>query len=116
MEERVLIEDAFRARTISVICSTSTLAAGLLSPLSPRFFSAILGLNPCPGVNLPARRVIIRSYKMGNRPLTSKEYRQMSGRAGRVRLSSLRLARHATLTLLGRHRRPRRVHPYRLNV
>ncbi|TGC10562.1 ATP-dependent DNA helicase [Methanolobus halotolerans] len=67
---RKLVEDGFRANIIKVICSTPTLAAGL---------------------NLPARRVIIRSYKrfdpnFGMQPIPVLEYKQMAGRAGRPHL------------------------------
>ncbi|MBP2030510.1 helicase [Methanohalophilus levihalophilus] len=67
---RKIVEDAFRANRILMIASTPTLAAGL---------------------NLPARRVIIRSYKrydtnMGMQPIPVLEYKQMAGRAGRPHL------------------------------
>ncbi|MBN2109596.1 MAG: ATP-dependent DNA helicase [Methanosarcinaceae archaeon] len=67
---RKLVEDGFRENKIKVICSTPTLAAGL---------------------NLPARRVIIRSYKrfdpnFGMQPIPVLEYKQMAGRAGRPHL------------------------------
>ncbi|MDK2892119.1 ATP-dependent DNA helicase [Methanohalophilus sp.] len=67
---RKIVEDAFRANQILMIVSTPTLAAGL---------------------NLPARRVIIRSYKrydtnMGMQPIPVLEYKQMAGRAGRPHL------------------------------
>lgn len=67
---RELVENGFRAGKIKLISSTPTLAAGL---------------------NLPARRVIIRSYRRyssedGMQPIPVIEYKQMAGRAGRPRL------------------------------
>jgi helicase len=66
-EQRRLVEQGFRENKIKVIASTPTLAAGL---------------------NLPARRVLIKSYKRyeygsGMVPIPVIEYRQMAGRAGR---------------------------------
>jgi helicase len=66
-EQRSLVEQGFRDNKIRVIASTPTLAAGL---------------------NLPARRVLIKSYKRyeygsGMVPIPVIEYRQMAGRAGR---------------------------------
>ncbi|MDD1749769.1 MAG: ATP-dependent DNA helicase [Methanothrix sp.] len=66
-EQRRLVEQGFRDNKIKVIASTPTLAAGL---------------------NLPARRVLIKSYKRyeygrGMMPIPVIEYRQMAGRAGR---------------------------------
>ena len=66
-EQRRLVEQGFRDSRIKVIASTPTLAAGL---------------------NLPARRVLIKSYKRyeygkGMAPIPVIEYRQMAGRAGR---------------------------------
>lgn len=66
-EQRAIVENGFRSGEIKVIASTPTLAAGL---------------------NLPARRVLIRSYKRyeGARGMVAipvMEYRQMAGRAGR---------------------------------
>lgn len=68
-KQRRIIETAFRARKLKVLCATPTLAAG---------------------VNTPARRVIIRDlmrFEMGkgNRPLPVMEVQQMMGRAGRPR-------------------------------
>ncbi|HJJ33100.1 MAG TPA: ATP-dependent DNA helicase [Methanocorpusculum sp.] len=67
---RVAVEEGFRKGDILVISSTPTLAAGL---------------------NLPARRVIIRDYQrydahLGMNPIPVMEYRQMAGRAGRPHL------------------------------
>jgi helicase len=67
---RELVEGGFREGKIRLISSTPTLAAGL---------------------NLPARRVIIRSYRRyssesGMQPIPVLEYKQMAGRAGRPRL------------------------------
>lgn len=66
-EQRALVEENFRAGKIKVICSTTTLGAGL---------------------DLPAFRVIIKDLKrfnggwgMSNIPVL--EYEQMAGRAGR---------------------------------
>jgi ATP-dependent DNA helicase len=69
-EERGVVEEGFRKGLIKCISSTPTLAAGL---------------------NLPARRVIIRDYLRftageGMQPIPASEYHQMAGRAGRPRL------------------------------
>ena len=66
-EHRRSVERAFKAGSIKILCATPTLAAG---------------------VNLPARTVVIGSYKRfvagyGMYPITVLEYKQMSGRAGR---------------------------------
>ncbi|XVH32789.1 ATP-dependent DNA helicase [Haloferacaceae archaeon DSL9] len=67
-EHRKLVEDAFRARLLKVICATPTLAAG---------------------VNTPSRRVIVRDWRRydgsfgGMKPLDVLEVHQMFGRAGR---------------------------------
>lgn len=68
--ERSIVEEGFRKGQIKCISSTPTLAAGL---------------------NLPARRVIIRDYLRfsageGMQPIPASEYHQMAGRAGRPRL------------------------------
>ena len=65
--ERATVEDCFKKHALKVIVATPTLAAG---------------------VNLPARRVIVRDYRRfeedtGNRPIPILEYKQMAGRAGR---------------------------------
>lgn len=66
-EQRKLVENNFKANLIKAICSTPTLAAG---------------------VNLPARRVIMRDYKrfesgLGSSFIPVSEYKQCAGRAGR---------------------------------
>jgi len=66
-QERALVEDLFKGNLLKVVVATPTLAAG---------------------VNLPARRVIIRDYRrfeesLGNYPIPVLEYKQMAGRAGR---------------------------------
>jgi helicase len=71
--QRKIIEDSFRNGNIKVIAATPTLAFG---------------------VNLPARMVIINSYKRyepgyGYYPIRVLEYKQMIGRAGRPKYDKI---------------------------
>lgn len=63
MDERDIIEGAFRSGALRVLIATSTLSSG---------------------VNLPAQRVIIRTPLFHGKPIDSLTYRQMIGRAGRM--------------------------------
>jgi helicase len=65
--QRRLVEEAFRGNLIKILSATPTLAAG---------------------VNLPARRVVVRDYtrydvNLGRVPIPVLEYKQFAGRAGR---------------------------------
>ena len=68
MEERRGVEVAYRAGALLVLTATSTLAAG---------------------VNLPARRVILRSLWQGIGNVPRAQYLQMVGRAGRAGQSAV---------------------------
>lgn len=67
IDEKSYIEDAYKGKSINILFCTTTLAAG---------------------VNLPANTVIITSTKLGNENLSSLDYKQMIGRAGRLGYSS----------------------------
>ncbi len=65
-KQREIVEGLFRSGLLKIVCSTPTLAAG---------------------INMPAYRVVIPSlYRytvFGNQRIPVREYKQMSGRAGR---------------------------------
>lgn len=67
MDERDIIEGCFKNGTLRVLVATTTLSSG---------------------VNLPARRVIVRSPTFQGRSIDILSYRQMIGRAGRMGVDS----------------------------
>ncbi|EDQ89819.1 uncharacterized protein MONBRDRAFT_16697 [Monosiga brevicollis MX1] len=66
LEDRALVEAAYRRNLVDALFCTTTLAAG---------------------VNLPARTVILKDLQTGMRRVTKGDYQQMIGRAGRTGLA-----------------------------
>ncbi|KAK9835774.1 hypothetical protein WJX74_007629 [Apatococcus lobatus] len=64
-EERRIVEEGYRAGALLILMATSTVAAG---------------------VNLPAKRVILRNLRQGPVEVSRAQYLQMVGRAGRAGL------------------------------
>lgn len=83
-DERKLIQDAFLEGTLSVVCCTSTLAAGVNLPAKRS--TIIFSLSNF--LICLIFRVILRSPLIGNKFLSKQQYKQMSGRAGRAGLDS----------------------------
>eukprot|EP00915_Cephaloidophora_sp_WS-2016_P001996 GHVH01002704.1.p1 GENE.GHVH01002704.1~~GHVH01002704.1.p1 ORF type:complete len:976 (+),score=150.73 GHVH01002704.1:115-3042(+) len=65
LEEKKIVEEAYKTGVIRVLVCTSTLATG---------------------VNLPADCVILNGIRMGKDYINTNQYRQMAGRAGRTGL------------------------------
>jgi DNA polymerase theta len=76
MDERDIIEGGFKQNIVRVLVATSTLSSG---------------------VNLPARRVIVRSPHCHGFPIDILQYRQMIGRAGRMGVDTAGLSTYIVI-------------------